>query len=230
MKYQASITRTVQEAPDVTTLFFTIDGAMHSYVAGQYIAVYVEVHGQRLTRAYSLSSAPHEKEGAITVKNIGVVSGYLCALHPGDSLEISDVFGFFNVENDLSIVALAAGVGIAPIWSIVKDEIHRKSNRSIELYLTAPRANGLVFKTDIDTTQAQYQHFTATYFTTKEVTPGAVSRRITIADDISVEALRTSQFYICGSEQFVRALWLQLMQAGVEETRVVTETFFESSV
>lgn len=230
MKYQANITRTVQEAPDVTTLFFTINSGMHSYVAGQYIAVYVEKDGKKLTRAYSLSSAPHEKEGAITVKDIGAVSGYLCALQAGDIVEISDVFGFFNVQNDMPIIAIAAGVGIAPIWSIVKDEVQQQTSRTIDLYVTAARAEGLVFQKQIDKACAQQPNLRATYFTTQEVALGTVSRRFTVADDITSEALRAGQFYICGSEQFVRSVWLQLMRAGVEETRVVTETFFESSV
>lgn len=230
MKYQAKITRTIQEAPDVTTLFFTIDGGMHTYTAGQYIAVYAEINGNKWTRAYSLSSAPHEKEGAITVKNIGMVSGYLCALQPGDTLEISSVFGFFNAQGELPIIAIAAGVGIAPLWSIIKDELQAQSSRSIELYLTAARAEDLVFRTYIDEACAEHPRLRATYFTTQASAPGATPRRIAVADDISSEALRDGQFYICGSEQFVRALWLQLMQAGVDESRVVTETFFESSV
>lgn len=223
------MTRVRKEAADISTIYFKVNGRMYDFVAGQYIAVYATVDEQSLAKAYSLSSAPHETEGAITVKRIGAMSGYVCDLRPGDTFSISTPFGFFNVQSDAPIVAIAAGVGIAPIWSIVKDELARDASRHISLFHSAPTHSHLVFAGEIDKLRPRHQNLTYTAFVTQEDIPQLLHRRFTVADDISPDMISNAQFYICGSEVFVRDIWQQLMRAGVDEVRVVTETFFEKN-
>lgn len=229
MKYQARIIRTIKEADDVTTLFFNIDDGLYEYVAGQYIAVYVVVNGVAYAKAYSLSSAPDEPEGSITVKNIGTVSGYLCGLQPGDELCISSPFGFFNAQNDAPIVAIASGVGIAPIWSIIKDEMKYNPDRSITLFHTAKTRDGLIFQEQLKRISAENPSLRNVYFVTQQPADGCMQRRFSVAEDITPDMITAALFYVCGSETFVRDMWRQLMAAGIDEQRVVTETFFESA-
>lgn len=227
MKYKATITRITKEAADIVTLYFTIDGSMYGYEAGQYIAVYASLSGSTTAKAYSLSSAPHEPEGAITVKAIGAMSNYLCSRQPGDILTISSPFGFFNVQSNDPIVAIAAGVGLAPIWSIMKDELKHAASREITLFHIAPYAEQLVFSGVIKKLLPNHNNLTYHPFITREDVPGSIHRRFTVASDIAPHMVQQGQFYVCGSETFVRDIWQQLMQAGVDESRVVTETFFE---
>ena len=88
MKYHAVVTHVVQEAPRVWTIFFTVDDATYSFVAGQYISVYFEETGLKTGKAYSLSSAPGDDTFSITVKKIGEFSSLLCALQPSDTFEV----------------------------------------------------------------------------------------------------------------------------------------------
>lgn len=230
MKHDALVTRVVQEAPHITTVFFTVDGGVFPFTAGQYISVYFEQTGKKSGKAYSLSSAPRDLELSITVKNVGEFSGLICALQPGDYVTVSSPFGFFNVNDSAPIVAIAAGVGISPIWSIIRHELTADAAREVTLNLTATHENELVFRDSIESLFSKCPHASAAYFVTREASSIAAQRRFAVATDVPAESLAHSQFYICGSETFVRGIWLQLMQAGVSESRIVTETFFESIV
>lgn len=233
MKHQARVTRVVKEAPGVSTIYFKIDFEPFTFTAGQYISVYFDQTGNKSGKAYSLSSAPDDSELSITVKNIGQFSGLLCGLEPGDTFVVSSPFGFFNVSDELPIVAIASGVGVSPIWSIICDELKRNTDRRISLFLTAPTVEELVFKKKIDRLFKQANRASCAYFATREDSAElfdiTLGRRFTVAEDLHTEHLSSSRFYVCGAEDFVRSVWRQLMEAGVDENKVVTETFFESA-
>lgn len=230
MKHDAIVTRVIQEAPTVSTVFFTVDGGVFTFNAGQYISVYFEQTGKKSGKAYSLSSAPRDKELSITVKNVGEFSGLICGLKPGNHFTVSSPYGFFNSSDDMPIVAIAASVGISPIWSIIRDELETSVDRAIALYLCAPYENELIFRGDIEALFSRGSHCSARYFVTREPSEVAQTRRFNVKTDVSADSLAVSRFYICGSEDFVRGIWLQLMEVGVHESRIVTETFFESSL
>lgn len=230
MKHEALVTRIHQEAPNIMTIFFTIDNDIFNYIAGQYVSVYFEQTGEKNGKAYSLSSSPRDDELSMTVKRVGVFSGLLCALKPGDYFQVSSPYGFFNAHDDAPIVAIAAGVGISPIWSIIRDELATNAARAVTLYLTAPYENELTFRRAVDNLFSSSPLTSAHYFVTREASKVAEQRRFNVARDIKISALSTSRFYVCGSEDFVRGIWRQLMEAGVDEAMIVTETFFESNL
>jgi hypothetical protein len=128
-RYTATVTRVRRETPDTVTLYFTSDREF-SYTAGQYITVFFPDSSTPEGKAYSLSSAPHETWLSITVKRVGEYSTRLHALRAGDTFTISAAYGFFNPKTDQPLVGISAGCGLAPIWSIVKDELERDSKRA----------------------------------------------------------------------------------------------------
>lgn len=230
MRHTATITAVVRESSDVTTLHFTVDNRVLKYTAGQYICAYFSIPGQPEGKAYSLSSAPHEPTMAITVKQIGAFSERLCALCVGDTLDISRPFGFFNTQDALPIVAIAAGVGVAPVWSIVKDVCVNEDARSLSLHVSARVQEGLVFRSQVQTLFAKSPQRQAHWYVTQGPPGSTIGRRFSVSRDIGTEVAAQARFYVCGSEAFVRSIWRQLMAAGVDEMRVVTETFFEAPI
>lgn len=230
MKHDAVVTRVRIEALSISTIFFTVDNKKYDFIAGQYLTVYFNQTGFKAGKAYSISSSPLDNEVSITVKNVGEFSGLLCALKPGDHFEISSPYGFFNVNDDLPIIAIAAGVGVAPLWSIIRSELVKAPAREVQLYLTAPTEQELVFHDDINIVFSRHDNTKAKYFVTREPSAKGHARRFEVTADIPATSLPTSRFYVCGSQDFVRAMWLQLMEAGVQEDYVVTETFYESAL
>lgn len=229
MKHDTIVTRVVQESPQVSTVFFTINGTTFPYTAGQYITVYFEDSSSKIGKAYSLSSAPSDSELSITVKDIGEFSHRICSLKVNDHISLSSPYGFFKSNDTARLVAIVAGVGISPVWSIVRDELERDNKRSVELHFTAPQEEELVFKSAIDTLFSTCIHAVAHYYVTQETSQYAMHRRFSAETDLK-NIPTNARFYICGSEDFVRGIWRQLMHIGVNTQRISTETFFESSI
>ena len=227
----ATVVRRTVAAPDVVMLDFSVDDTAYTYIAGQYITVFFEDTNVVQGKAYSLSSSPHDPYLSIAVKNIGLFSGKLHDLRVGDNFAISTPYGFFNAKNNKPVIAIAAGVGIAPIWSIIRSTYAQTGDHQpIRLLYTNAPSGDIVFRAQIDELAAQEPSFHREFFVTRQPHPEYTSRRIDLALDLGSEfnTMNDYCFYICGSADFVRSMWRQLAQLGVSERNISTETFFEA--
>lgn len=223
-KLTAIVKRVVAEVPGVNTIYFLLQsGCKLEYTAGQYITVFLDCSTTPEGKAYSLSSAPHEKWMSITVKNIGEFSGYLCGLKAGDAFTISRAYGFFNPRTTRPLVALAAGVGISPIISVLKDEFNSNNNRSAHLYYSNKTSKTIAHKTELDSAPCSVTH----HVTAQKTVPVDMRQGRILLDDC-VKAGEDAFYMICGSVQFVRDMWQGLTARGVLPESITTETFFES--
>ena len=230
MQYEALITDTIQESPDVTTLVFSVDGRTLPFTAGQYTTVRLAVDGGVVVgKAYSLSSIPSDSHMSITVKRLGDFSSRLCDMKTGDTLTITKPYGFFNAQTSAPIVAIAGGVGISPIWSIIRDEISRAPEKEISLLHTGQKSSDLIFREKVTQLFAGHPHAVAHHFVTRDADSDAHSRRLSVENDMTKNQRDTADFYLCGSETFVRGVYQSLAQAEVDERRIHTEIFFESA-
>lgn len=224
---------TVEEAEytgdDIVTLYFSLPAKSgFTYEAGQYITVYFEGSSTPAGKAYSLSSAPHEKLCSITVKKVGEFSGRLHALKPGDRFEISEAYGHFNPHTDKPIIALSAGVGIAPVWSVLKHELQRDSARLTYLFYSNESCEAIAHRETIDAHAARHAGFTVRHHITRaaQVPPHMHAGRIDL--DVCTKVLKGEVNYlVCGSVGFVRDMWRGLVERGIPQELISTETFFE---
>lgn len=117
-----------QETRDVKT-FFLEPGFPLTYRAGQFITFAFSLpNGEVLHRSYSFSSSPDvDPAPSITVKRVenGIFSRPLFdAVQVGDPLNCVSTGGFFTLPADLSgirqVMLWAAGVGITPVFSLLK--------------------------------------------------------------------------------------------------------------
>ncbi|HLL54807.1 MAG TPA: oxidoreductase [Myxococcaceae bacterium] len=155
VEMEARLLRRIQETSDTWTLVFEVMGPQE-YQAGQFLSIdphqFAELaqltkfleHAKgkkEPTRAYSLSSAPHEGHVAITLKEEFFVPGQtqypplltpLLAhgLQPGSTLRVQGFTGAYVLPQDADqlpehAVHVVAGSGVVPSYSIVKDSLHR---------------------------------------------------------------------------------------------------------
>ncbi len=226
MKQTAVVTSRVINTPDTVTIGFRVDGRGLEHRAGQYITVYFDDTDIREGKAYSLSSVPGAAESTITVKKIGLFSGKLHDLKIGDHLIISQPYGSFNAFVDEPIVAIAAGTGISPIWSVIQDETRRATGRPIRLLYSNRTPGDIVFREELKSLTDENDSFKLEHFITRSPSVSGVNhRRIDAKRDASAYK-DTHCFYVCGSADFVRSIWRQLVDDGVSIDRITTETFF----
>jgi len=230
MQKQAVIVRKIERhSADIVTVYFTLaDGGVLAYEAGQYVTVYFQDTTTPEGKAYSLCTAPYESLMGITVKRIGEYSGRLHDLKVGDAFDISSAYGFFNPGHSRPLVCLAAGVGISPIWSVLKSELLRDASLSVHLFYSNKRAAEIPHGKVINQLVASRESFKASYHVTGEATVPGAMRQGRIVLDECVGAVEDACYLVCGSVEFVTAMVRGLVVRGVEQTRISTETFFES--
>ena len=126
---RARVVRIVQETADTKTFVMHANAlwqGRHTTGAGQFVRLQVDIGGQCVTRAYSLSSRPGACRLAITVKRQpeGWVSRHLHeTIKVGDVLNIGQPEGEFVLPSLLpdKMLLLSAGIGIAPVMAMLRD-------------------------------------------------------------------------------------------------------------
>lgn len=220
----------VIETPGVSTLLLSLsNGSVPKYVPGQFITVYAPELGTPEGKAYSISSAPHEKTLNITVKDMGKFSHYLCSRKQGDEIQGSLPYGYFFSESHTSPLALiCGGIGIAPLRSMLQAAAHDTPRRSITLFCSNRTTQDIIFKKTLNELQEADKNLRVQHFITREpAEPPMHSGRINAK--IILESLKDEkgvEFLLCGSISFVRDLWRDLRAAGIPEETIYTEAFF----
>ena len=137
------------ETRDATTLVLRPGRGWHSYRAGQYIRIGVDIEGVRHWRAYSLTSAPRA-DGciSITVKVIpdGLVSSYLVRrAKPGLTLQLDQATGEFVLPElrPAKTLFITAGSGITPVMGMLRHSL--ASLTDVVLIHSAPTPDDVIF-------------------------------------------------------------------------------------
>ena len=220
----------IAEAPGVSTLQLSLsNGSVPKHTPGQFITVYAPELGTPEGKAYSISSAPHEKTLDITVKEMGKFSHYLCSRKPDDEVEGSLPYGYFFSESRTSTLALVCGgIGIAPFRSMMLSAAHDTPRRNIALFCSNRTAQDIIFKKMLDDLEENNKNIKILHFLTREKAgPPVINGRI--KDKAILEPLKGEkdiEFLLCGSISFVRDLWRDLRAEGVPEETIYTEAFF----
>lgn len=111
-------------SPSVRSLLLAPDDGPLTFVAGQWVNVYMPTTGGVQKRAYSIASAPGDVafELAITLVKEGELSPLLHALQVGETLDIDGPHGFFTRTEEqraLPSLFVGTGTGLSPLRSML---------------------------------------------------------------------------------------------------------------
>ena len=149
--FEAIVSGVIRETPDSTTLVFSTPSGRPDYLAGQFLTIrphqFPEIAGfvafleerkgkKEPARAYSMYSAPHEADIAVTIKEEPFVPGttkyppllsplLTYGIAPGRQMTVTGFGGPYVLPADIEtltdhVVHLCAGSGIVPNLSILK--------------------------------------------------------------------------------------------------------------
>lgn len=186
--------------------------------AGQYIRV--ELNGEK--RWFTISSAPFEDAITITTRvSDSSFKQALAQLDTGDTLNmIAPPSGDFTWEavDDNERIFVIGGIGITPLYSIVKQRLHNKKPLNATL-LYANRTEAVPLREFFD--GAAERGLDVQYITGDELTADAI-----------VKAAKTDDphFYISGAKPMVEALSEQLEKSGVAKERIIADAFSRYSM
>ncbi|WP_029282634.1 ferredoxin--NADP reductase [Pedobacter sp. R20-19] len=153
-----------QPGDNITFQFEEVDQAYPEYLAGQFVSLVFEGKNREVRRSYSFNSSPDVDEPlAITVKRVenGEISRFLHhKTAVNDVLFAQEPQGLFSylpneyVERDLFL--FAAGVGITPLFSILKTALVIERNSLITLVYSNRSKEDALFYNELLEWQSRY--------------------------------------------------------------------------
>lgn len=191
-----------------------------AFKAGQYVPILLEIDKQKHFRCYSLSSSPIDEEMEITVKKIpnGIVSTHLQYIAPGQNLKVGTPFGDFVLDEADNFFGLAAGSGITPIYSMIKQLLYGTDKKAKLLYISRSPAEAILGN--------QLQELQVNFPTRFELAMHytKIQGRLTKTElENWFTNTSASRLYLCGPETF-----MQLVGEHVETAKLNIELITES--
>lgn len=154
-------------APNTRKITFEVPEALKgvfAFKAGQYLTLQTTINGAPVRRAYSLCTAPYQQEWSVIVKTVkgGLMSGYLnTRLQPGDELEVMVPQGKFTIplalEYARSFYLVAAGSGITPILSLLREIVETEPRSTVFLLFGNREESDIIERETLDQLAAKYE-------------------------------------------------------------------------
>ena len=225
------------ETADTATFYLKVtEGKPVSYQAGQFITLVFKHRDQEIRRSYSLSSAPGEEMLAITIKRIpnGEISRYMLSkLKVGDILtavEPAGRFTFKGLQSKADLFLFAAGTGITPIFSLIKDRLSKVSTSKLTLFYSSSNQE-VLFRARVDELAAKYpEHFSIVYLISSE---GQRLNNLQIEQLIKQYLnfkLEDAEFFLCGPFSYTRMVMLTLLYMGIDANKIRSEKFIIDTI
>lgn len=257
-KLDVMVAEVIHETPDTTTLVLFTGNEHLDYKAGHFITIdphqldglqrwakYLEhLKGRReKPRAYSLSSAPFERNLAITVKAEAYEAGvnqFPPLLSPilahrlpvGTMLEITGFTGPYTMPDDADdedMLHVCAGSGIVPSFSIIKQDLECGTSSHRLVYTNKTRVD-TIFHAQLLALEAAYpERLKVVWYYTREGEDLEVSdtvRRGRMAEadvEEQLSALDNPLVFVCGPANSIHD-----KRAAKERGDTLSPRFFES--
>lgn len=228
-----------EAAPDVKT--FTLqpaDGAAFTYEAGQFLTFVFNNGHKEERRSYSFSSTPAlGEQPAITLKRVanGLFSRFLIdRVRIGDELTTINPSGFFTLPENIKVYTqlffFAAGIGITPIFSIIKTALHTQPHTSVVLFYSNRSVTDTVFYNELEALQQQFGgrlHIVYLFSTAKNLFRARLGKGLVpdLLKEYSKAPVEQQLFYLCGPFEYMRMVILALEEQGIPAAQVKKENF-----
>jgi len=198
------------------------------YKPGQYILVSLEVEGKVITKAFSLSSSPTEKDHIEFTKKLTghPFSNVLDNMKIGDSAVISGPFGKMTFEGEYAKVALlSGGIGITPMISICRYCTDLHLDADIVLIYSNKTENDLAFREELDEMMHNNNNLKVVYTLTR-ASESWTGCRERICENMVIREIpdyRERHFLICGPPEMVRSMEEMLALMNIPKDMVKKE-------
>lgn len=234
-RIELTVSDIIAETPSTKT-FRLVSKANYlpPFLAGQYIALFLEIGGIRTSRPYSISSQPNQTGFYdITVKRVdnGLVSNYLLdEVNRGDTLVSSGPAGnfYFNpLIHKKIMVCIAGGSGITPFMSMVREIIECGLDRTVYLFYGNKTTDDIIFGSEFERLAGRFENIH--YIPVVEEPSGGYGGACGfITRDLLKEVLadiEDKSFFICGPQGLYDFCLPQVEEMGVPRRKIKQEMY-----
>tara|TARA_X000000368_G_scaffold370573_1_gene319839 strand:+ start:17531 stop:18577 length:1047 start_codon:yes stop_codon:yes gene_type:complete len=241
--YSLKVAKIKEETKNSVSITFDVPSDLkenYSFQSGQYVTLKAKIKGNLVLRSYSICSSPNSGFLQIGVKAIsnGVFSNYVNnALREGDMLEVSKPEGRFVVETpDIknNFIGIAAGSGITPIISILKNVLISNEESKFILLFGNKSIKETMFYREIENLKDLFGgRFFCYNIYSMENNPNSEFGRID-ASFITFclkkhDNIKFDKTFICGPEKLIQNCSSELIKLGYNEKNILFELFYSST-
>jgi ferredoxin-NADP reductase/DMSO/TMAO reductase YedYZ heme-binding membrane subunit len=204
---------------------------------GQFVTVRADVPGAgRIVRSYSVSSAPGRRALRISVKRErgGLMSEHLhTSLDVGATVELAGPGGRFVLGADemRPIVLISAGIGATPVLAMLHSLAAQASQREVWWVHGARNGREHAFRAEVPELVARLPNARMHVCYSRPDGGDVLGRDFDAQGRITTEALADldcpldAEHRLCGPRPFLMDLEAGLRDAGVDATRIRSESF-----
>jgi predicted ferric reductase len=182
---------------------------------------------------FTITSCPRELEKVeFTIRAVGDFTSTIAALRPGDPVWIDGPHGAFTWDERAyrrGLVLIAAGVGIAPMMSMLRTLVFRGDRRPVLLVSGARTVDELLFRDELRGLRTQLDLTVVEVLSRPPADWTGWSGRIDRALLRQVlperSGRRKIEYFVCGPAPMVTDVLEALQELGTDPARVHTEQF-----
>jgi ring-1,2-phenylacetyl-CoA epoxidase subunit PaaE len=226
----------IQETPDVRSFVLSPDKPF-KYKPGQFLTLVKGEGEQEVRRSFSFSSHPSDPYPVVTLKRIanGEISRWLFDhVKTGDRLKAIEATGLFTYPADTSafdaIVFLAAGTGITPVLSLLREALSRNDNIKLYLIYSNRSRQQTVFLEQLEQLAKLHPRRLSVsfYFSDSMDLQRARLSRLALEDFLKKNITDPAKalFYLCGPHFYMQNISITLLTDGVPDDNIRREIFF----
>ena len=235
-----------RETAGCVSVAFSIPDALKesfAFQAGQYLTLEADIDGEAVRRSYSLCSAPSDNEWRVAIKEVenGKFSTWANQhLHAGATIRCMAPAGRFTLElapSSRNFIGFAAGSGITPIISQIKEVLRGEPDSTFTLFYVNRDTPSIIFRETLQELKDEYlDRFRLFHVLTREpqdieLFNGRLDEercaQILSSDWVNVDSL--SAAYLCGPEAMIWACKAALESAGMPSDNIKFELFTTSA-
>ena len=228
----------VKETNDTVSVSFQVPEDLkeaYAFIPGQYLTLKLTINNEEQRRSYSICSSSAE-DITVAVKRVenGLVSSYLNeVLKENDEMEVMTPEGNFTLETGQAkkrkFVGFAAGSGITPIMSMIKELSMDETETVFTLFYSNKMENDVIFKHQLDQLAGNKLKINYIYTRQKLNNPlleGRIDKsKATELIKADLSCLNADAFYLCGPEEMIFNVKSALEEFGVLKTKIKFELF-----
>ena len=206
-------------------------GTTIEFDAGQFVAVLYPTNGKIIRRAYSIASAPEQKDRLdLVVKLVqgGAVTNWFWSLTSGDRFQVHGPLGKFVLPDpiEFDIVFVATGTGIAPFRSMIHHLLPLGFQGKVWLIFGVRYQNAIPYEAEWIELSKKYSNFMYVP-TLSRPTPewkgetGYVQTKI----EKFVGDPKKERVYICGLNEMIQQVQETCLQLGFTKEQIFFERY-----
>jgi len=201
------------------------------YYTAQFLTFRFTIDGREYVRSYSIASSPFLDEPLRTTVGIvkgGTVSNHMISkIKEGDMIYSQTPLGeFFRPPKSLSpksYILFAAGIGITPLFSIIKTVLEINLAKNVILVFSIRNSEDFIYQKELEKLERKFNE----KFKIKLI----LSRKEGRLDSEKLSLflkdcdLKDSLFYLCGPKNYMEMISKGLLSAGASSEHIHTEDF-----